>query len=97
MQAFCGFSAAFLAFIIPHFDRFCTVYRIIEIIQLALNINDVTTIQRTLAVLESLEGIYLYAADTNRDTMVDISDATAVQMFLAEYDIPYSIGQVLTR
>ena len=36
MQAFCGFSAVFLAFIIPHFDRFCTVYRIIEIIQLAL-------------------------------------------------------------
>ena len=63
----------------------------------SVNINDVTTIQRTLAELESLEGIYLYAADTNRDTMVDISDATAVQMFLAEYDIPYSIGQVLTR
>lgn len=63
----------------------------------SVNINDVTTIQRTLADLESLEGIYLYAADTNRDTMVDISDATAVQMFLAEYDIPYSIGQVLTR
>ena len=37
MQAFCGFSAVFLAFIIPHFDRFCTVYRIIEIIQLALD------------------------------------------------------------
>ena len=36
MQAFCGFSAVFLAFIIPRFDRFCTVYRIIEIIQLAL-------------------------------------------------------------
>lgn len=63
----------------------------------SVNINDVTTIQRTLAELESLEGIYLYAADTNRDTMVNISDATAVQMFLAEYDIPYSIGQVLTR
>lgn len=35
MQAFCGFSTVFLAFIIPRFDRFCTVYRIIEIIQLA--------------------------------------------------------------
>lgn len=38
MQAFCGFSTVFLAFIIPRFDRFCTVYRIIEIIQLALTI-----------------------------------------------------------
>lgn len=79
-------------------------YRLIDGVKLGdvnddgdVNINDVTYIQRFLTELESLEGIYLYAADTNRDTMVNISDATAVQMFLAEYDIPYSIGQVLTR
>lgn len=61
-----------------------------------VNINDVTTIQRHLAELEKLEGIFLYAADTNRDEIVDISDATAVQMYLAEYDISYPIGKNLT-
>lgn len=36
MQAFCGFSAVFLAFIIPYFDDFCTVYRMIGIVQFTL-------------------------------------------------------------
>ena len=62
-----------------------------------VSINDVTLIQRHLAELESLEGIYLYAADANRDGFVDISDATAIQMFLAEYEIPYPIGKIITQ
>ena len=41
MQAFCGFSAVFLAFIIPYFDDFCTVYRMIWIVQFTLNKGDV--------------------------------------------------------
>ena len=62
-----------------------------------VNINDVTQIQRHLAELETLEGIYLYAADANRDGVLDISDATAIQMFLAEYEIPYPIGEIITQ
>ena len=63
----------------------------------SVNINDVTTIQRYLAELETLEGIYLHAADANQDGTVDISDATALQMYIAEYDLPYPIGEVMTQ
>ena len=62
-----------------------------------VNINDVTVIQRHLAELEQLEGIYFHAADTNQDGTVDISDATTLQMYLAEYDIPYPIGEIMTQ
>lgn len=62
-----------------------------------VNINDVTTIQRYLAELEPLEGIYLHAADANQDGTVDIADATALQMYIAEYDLPYPIGEVMTQ
>lgn len=62
-----------------------------------VNINDVTQIQRHLAELENLEGIYLHAADANQDGTLDISDATMLQMYLAEYDIPYPIGEILTQ
>lgn len=62
-----------------------------------ININDVTAIQRHLAQLEQIEGIYLYAADANQDGTLDISDATSLQMYLAEYDIPYPIGEVMTQ
>ena len=62
-----------------------------------VNINDVTHIQRHLAELESLEGIYLHAADANQDGTVDISDATIIQMYLAEYEMEYPIGKVMTQ
>ena len=62
-----------------------------------VNISDVTHIQRHLAELESLEGIYLHAADANQDGTLDISDATTLQMYLAKYDIPYPIGEVMTQ
>ncbi len=62
-----------------------------------VNINDVTCIQRHLASLEVLDGIKLYVSDTNRDGEVNITDATSLQMFLAEYDIPSSIGEILTQ
>lgn len=63
----------------------------------SVNINDVTTIQRYLAELETLEGIYLHAADANQDGTVDISDATIIQMYLAEYEMEYPIGKVMTQ
>ena len=63
----------------------------------SVNINDVTTIQRHLAELETLEGIYLHAADANQDGTVDIADATIIQMYLAEYEMEYPIGEVMTQ
>lgn len=63
----------------------------------SVNINDVTTIQRYLAELDTLEGIYLHAADVNQDGTVDIADATAIQMYLAEYEMDYPIGEIMTQ
>ena len=79
-------------------------YRLLDDVKLGdtdgdgyVNINDVTAIQRHLAELEHLEGIYLHAANANQDGTLDISDATTLQMYLAEYDIPYPIGEVITQ
>lgn len=63
----------------------------------SVNINDVTTIQRYLAELETLEGIYLHAADANQDGTVDIADATLLQEFLAEYTVGHPVGEVMTQ
>ena len=62
-----------------------------------VNVNDVTAIQRHVAELEELEGIYCHAADINGDGVVDINDATELQLFLAEYDSEYNIGQIMTQ
>lgn len=61
----------------------------------AVNINDVTDIQRNLAELEEFDEYQQLAADANQDGALDISDATAIQMYLADYKLPYPIGQVL--
>jgi len=63
----------------------------------AVNINDVTTVQRYLAELDTLDEIYLHAADANQDGTVDIADATAIQMYLAEYEMDYPIGEIMTQ
>lgn len=62
-----------------------------------VTISDVTAIQRHIADLEFLDGIHLYAADVNRDGVVDITDATELQRFLAEFDVDYPIGEVITQ
>ena len=62
-----------------------------------VNINDVTTIQRYLAEMDTLEGIFLHAADVNQDGKVDIEDATAIQMYLAEYEMVYPISEIMTQ
>ena len=62
-----------------------------------VNINDVTAIQSHLAEINTVEGVFLLAADANQDDIVDISDATAIQMKLAEYVLPYPIGQYVTK
>jgi DNA replication protein DnaC len=76
MQAFCGFSAVFLAFIIPHFDRFCTVYRIIEIIQLALIMD---------------EWLLYPLTETEARDLLEIAEARykkASTIFCSQFDIP---------
>lgn len=62
-----------------------------------VSINDVTTIQRHLAELAELEGIYLHAADVNQDGEVTIDDATEIQLYLAEYELEYPIGEVIKQ
>ena len=62
-----------------------------------ININDVTAIQRHLALFEALEGVYLHAADANQNGEVKIDDATVMQEFLAEYNIQYPVGEVMTQ
>ena len=62
-----------------------------------VDVADVTQIQKFLAELAELDGIYLHAADANQDGTVDIADATALQMYIAEYDLPYPIGEVMTQ
>lgn len=63
----------------------------------AVNINDVTVIQRHLAKLNTVSGIYLYASDINRDGEVSIADATGLQMYLAEYKVNYPIGEIIKQ
>lgn len=60
-----------------------------------ISISDATTVQRHLAELELLDGIYLLAADVNQDGVIDISDATTLQMYLADYPLQYPIGEGL--
>ena len=62
-----------------------------------INIVDVTRIQQHLAELFLLKGIYLSVADTNDDGVLDISDATAVQMYSAGFDVDFPIGQYITE
>ena len=52
-----------------------------------------TVIQRHLAELDMLEGIRLLAADTNRGGTIDVSDATTLQMFIADYQLTYPISE----
>ena len=49
----------------------------------AIDIRDVTTIQKGLAGLSELSDIQLAAADVNADKAVDVNDATHMQKYLA--------------
>ncbi len=62
-----------------------------------VNVNDVTAIQRHLAEVEIIEGVYYHAADTDASGIVDVIDATNLQSYLAEYEVVYAIGEVMTQ
>lgn len=61
-----------------------------------ISIGDVTTIQRHVAGMETLEGLRLLAADINSDGVIDVNDATALQMYVAGFDSPYQIGEPIS-
>lgn len=63
----------------------------------SIDVNDVTLIQKHIAGLSTLKGIYLYAANTNLDEDVDIIDATVTQKSIAGYELPYPVGEVITE
>lgn len=46
--------------------------------------------------MDSLMDVYVSAADVNGDGTVDIIDATVLQKYLAEFELPYPIGQTIT-
>ena len=46
--------------------------------------------------INSHEGIRLLAADTNRDGTIDVSDATTLQMFIADYQLTYPISEKIS-
>ncbi|MBQ1806227.1 MAG: dockerin type I repeat-containing protein, partial [Ruminococcus sp.] len=53
----------------------------------SVTISDVTAIQRYLAEMQSFYEEERMVADTNADGVIDISDATYLQMYLAGYDV----------
>ena len=62
-----------------------------------VSINDVTVIQRYLAELEEFNELQELAADANCDKIVDVSDATAIQMYCAGYPMSTPIGKKITQ
>lgn len=57
-----------------------------------VTINDVTALQRHLANLELLSENNLTAADIDGNGL-DITDATNIQRYLAEYENVYNVGE----
>lgn len=61
-----------------------------------VTISDVTRIQRVLADLEKdPNGIVKRNGDVDNNGL-DITDATKIQMYLAEFNDPYAIGKTIT-
>lgn len=56
-----------------------------------VSISDITAIQKHLADLEPLSGADLQAAEVDGNVL-DITDATEIQRFLAEFENSYHIG-----
>ena len=59
-----------------------------------ITVMDITAIQRHIAEIHPLTGKRYNAADVNRDGVVNIEDATILQMYLAEEEVEYPIGEM---
>ena len=57
-----------------------------------ITIKDVTTIQRHVAKLATLEGTALLAADANGDGNITVDDATMIQKYIAKYPNQGQVG-----
>lgn len=58
-----------------------------------VNVKDATAIQKAVAKITALEGDAFIAADVNADDRLSVQDATNVQKYIANYDIPYKVGE----
>ena len=58
-----------------------------------VNIRDVTAIQRAIAELQPATDDMLVRSKVRGEPELSIADATAIQMYLAEYDNPFSVGE----
>ena len=56
-----------------------------------------TSIQRAVAEIGTLDDLRQKAADVNADGVVTIDDATILQMYLAEFATDYPIGEVTAQ
>ncbi len=50
------------------------------------------SVQRHISEFNLFDAEQVYLADINQDGVVNIDDATLIQRFLAEYEVPYPIG-----
>lgn len=60
-----------------------------------ISITDVTLIQCWLVDLKPIDELHLLAADVDMNGVVDINDATAIQFYLAQFEVEYPIGQLI--
>jgi hypothetical protein len=45
--------------------------------------------------LKPIDELHLLAADVDMNGVVDINDATAIQFYLAQFEVEYPIGQLI--
>ena len=63
----------------------------------AVTVGDCTLVQKASVGLEEFSGLQKQIADVDGSGEVNIDDATILQEFLAEYQVAYSIGEVVTQ
>lgn len=61
----------------------------------AVNVRDVTEVQRFLAELRDLSSLRRCAADVDRDAAITVSDITVLQRYLAEFDVDAEINIIM--
>ena len=62
-----------------------------------VNVKDATLIQRYAAKLAELTEIGFKRSDVNEDNKVNVKDATAIQKFVAKIEVPYPIGETISK
>ena len=60
-----------------------------------VTVSDATVIQRDIAGIETISGIARKASDVDRNRVIDIRDAAAIQKHVALIDTGYEIGNII--